>query len=273
VINTDLSKTTNKSDFDFTLITPTLNAEKWIKKLLDSIAEQESDLSIQHIVVDGGSNDNTLSILREHQIEHYIKEGYSIYEAHNYGIKKSKGKLIGFINCDDKYSSKDVLIKVKEEYLKNPKVDLIYGNCNFVNSKGKILYTMKPPRNFNPTISKLRTFNISHPSWFAHRSVFSKIGFYDTQWKFVSDMDFILRAINYPLRFKKIDLNIADFLRHEENASSSKEANREGVSFFMKVNGNSKLKRVFHTFLLGVSFLRDYRYLIFYFRRFFKIET
>ena len=52
MINTDLSKTTNKSDFDFTLITPTLNAEKWIKKLLDSIAEQESDLSIQHIVVD-----------------------------------------------------------------------------------------------------------------------------------------------------------------------------------------------------------------------------
>jgi glycosyltransferase involved in cell wall biosynthesis len=256
--------------YDITLITPSLNAEKYIMRLLQSIREQKGEIVIQHIVVDGGSTDGTIRLLDEQGIENYIVEGCSIYEAHNFGLTKSQADIVAFINCDDYYSSSNVVSCMLAEFRCNEALEIAYGNCNFVSSQGKLLYKMIPPRRINYKTAKLRLFNISHPCWFARKSVFSKIGDYDTQWKFVSDMDFILKASRYHCYFKRVDWAVANFVIHDSNASGTLTAAIEGREFFKHVNGSSAFNRLLYAVLLGGLYLKDPRYVYFWVSRFFK---
>lgn len=255
------------NDYDITVITPTLNAERWITTLLESISNQEGDISIQHIVVDGGSTDNTIAILKKNQIEHYIAQGLSIYESHNLAITKSKGAVVGFINSDDIYHSKSTLQKVIEVFKEKQDVDFIYGDCNFVNEQGKILYRLNSPKKLNYSISKLRLFNISHPCWFAKREVFELLGLYNTKYRYVSDMEFILRAVKRKLKFFKVNYVIADFVRHESNASSTDAASREGRELLKSLNGHSLFIKFLNKLFLSIMYLKDIRYLIFFLKR------
>jgi glycosyltransferase involved in cell wall biosynthesis len=256
--------------YDITLITPSLNGKKYIKKLLQSIKRQTGGILIQHVVVDGGSTDGTIELLQEHGVEHYVFEGSSIYEAHNFGLTKIKSDAVAFINCDDYYSSDNVISLMLSELSDDSSIDIAYGTCNFVSEAGKLLYKMIPPRRIKYPLAKLRLFNISHPCWIARRSVFEKLGNYDTKWKFVSDMDFILKASRYDCCFKRVNITVADFLIHDSNASGTSAASNEGREFFKDVNGNSTFKRFLYMTLLGGMYLKDPRYVYFWMRRLFK---
>ena len=78
------------------IITVTLNSEITISDTLNSILSQNYK-NIEHIIVDGGSSDNTLSILKKYPFKNkkiYIKKNFGIYKSINYGIKKSSGEFI-----------------------------------------------------------------------------------------------------------------------------------------------------------------------------------
>ena len=266
----DDSKPSPNIKHDITLITPSLNGKKYLKKLLQSIKRQTGGILIQHIVVDRGSTDGTIELLQEHGVEHYVVEGSSIYEAHNFGLTKSHADTVAFINCDDYYSSDNVISLMLRELSDDSSLDIVYGTCNFVSDTGKLLYKMIPPRRIRYPFAKLRLFNISHPCWIARRSIFEELGHYDTQWKFVSDMDFILKASRHDCCFKRVNLTVADFMIHDSNASGTSAASSEGREFFKDVNGDSALKRLLYVILLGGMYIKDPRYVYFWVSRFFN---
>ena len=93
------------------IITVCLNSEKTIVNTLNSIITQNYK-NIEHILVDGGSTDKTIRILRSYPLKNkkiIIKKNSNIYEAMNEGIKNSKGELIGILNSDDFYNNENTI--------------------------------------------------------------------------------------------------------------------------------------------------------------------
>ena len=97
-----------------TVITVCFNSAESIADTLESVAAQTYP-TIEHIVIDGASTDDTVNIVRDRgkRVSQLISEPDSgIYDAMNKGIRLSSGEVIGFINSDDFYASPDVIAKV-----------------------------------------------------------------------------------------------------------------------------------------------------------------
>ena len=125
------------------VITATWNSGKTHCTTLDSVLSQ-SYPDIEHIIVDGGSTDNTMEIVREYEPRYngrlrFISEpDKGLYDAMNKGIRMSTGEVVGILNSDDFYTSSDVVEKLEKELATN-RVDAVYGDIHFVdgNDLGK----------------------------------------------------------------------------------------------------------------------------------------
>ena len=118
------------------VITATWNSGKTLRTTLDSVLNQ-SYPDIEHIIVDGGSTDNTMEIIREYEPRYngrlrYISEpDKGLYDAMNKGIRMATGEVVGILNSDDFYTSSDVVEKLEKELATN-RVDAVYGDIHFV---------------------------------------------------------------------------------------------------------------------------------------------
>jgi glycosyltransferase involved in cell wall biosynthesis len=105
------------------IITVVFNGERYLEETIKSVINQTYK-NIEYIIIDGGSTDNTLNIIKKYEdkIDYWISEkDKGIYDAINKGIKLSRGELIGIINADDYYEI-DVLEKVVSIYTKDSEV-------------------------------------------------------------------------------------------------------------------------------------------------------
>ena len=133
----------NGLNLKISVITPTLNSEKTIKDNLNSVANQLYT-EIEHIIIDGKSNDNTLSIIQKfphvNKVVSEIDNG--IYDAMNKGIEYSTGDVIAFLNSDDFYINDNVLFEVARAFSDNLNLDACYADLIYVdkdNTSKKIL--------------------------------------------------------------------------------------------------------------------------------------
>ena len=181
------------------IITVSLNAAENIQQAIESVASQ-TDVSLEHIICDGFSSDETQEIL-ERQLALYNHINYisekdgGIYDAINKGIRMAKGNIIGILNADDFYANDTVLKKVLNEFEIDPSIDIVYGDLNYVHklSQSKI---------FRKWISKNYYDNffedgndLPHPTMFVRKEVYDKIGNYNTSLKIASDYEWMLRAL------------------------------------------------------------------------------
>ncbi len=116
-------------------IIPAYNSEKTIKRCIDSILDQTSDIEYEIIVVDDGSTDNTEELVRSYindKIKFYQKQNGGVASARNFGVDNSSGEYIIFVDSDD-YINKNLLRDITP-YI-NKKLDLIKWNPAIVNEK------------------------------------------------------------------------------------------------------------------------------------------
>ena len=120
------------------IITPTLNSQKTIYETVKSINKQNGVL-IEHIIVDGFSNDSTIKIIlkeKKKKTKIIYRKPNGIYDAMNVGIKKSKGKIVGILNSDDHYGYSPYRF-IPEDSIKinsNQSIDLGEGILRLLNS-------------------------------------------------------------------------------------------------------------------------------------------
>src|SRR5688572_18805943 len=115
-----------------TIVTATYNSEKTIRDTLASVASQDYP-RIEHVIVDGQSNDGTLAIVKEYpHVSRIICEKDSgIYDAMNKGIMASVGDIINLLNSDDFFASNTVISQVVERML-TEQTDTLYGDLVYV---------------------------------------------------------------------------------------------------------------------------------------------
>ena len=115
------------------IITVCLNNAETVEDTIVSVKQQDHD-DIEHIIIDGGSTDQTLEIVNKHHasISRVISEkDNGIYDAMNKGLKFATGDIIGFLNSDDVYANDNVIGKIVDA-IKNNNVDCCYGNLEYV---------------------------------------------------------------------------------------------------------------------------------------------
>ncbi len=187
------------------IIIVVFNGAKTIEKTLESVLGQ-TWRNLELIVVDGGSTDDTLEILKkiENPVLSWTSEpDKGIYDAMNKGLQKATGDWIYFLGADDEFYDRKVLSSVFEEaHFEN--IDFIYGNVKSDAFKG--IYD--GVFNYNKLLIK----NISHQAIFYHKSIFLKNGNFNLKYKSHADWDFNLRCFEIKdIRIKYVDRIIAQF--------------------------------------------------------------
>ena len=186
----DILKKNTKSKPLISIITAVYNNEKYLQECLDSLHMQEYQ-NFEHIVIDGGSDDKTIDIIKknEDKIDYWeSKKDRGIYDAFNRGMSFTRGEYIGFLNSDDIFFSKYTLDYVIEFFKKNKDVDFIFGP---VKKHWALLHGYKPWK-----IYFTWGFYTSHSTGFFIKNSSAKIlGDYNLKYKFSSDYDYFFRMI------------------------------------------------------------------------------
>ncbi len=177
------------------IITPTFNSAKTIADTLDSV-KQQTFANIEHIIVDGLSRDETVSIVhRDAPTAKCISEpDNGIYDAMNKGIRNATGDIIGILNSDDFYAN-PMVIKTVVTVFETQQCDALYGDLVYVNAREK----NKVVRTWNAGDFNRNKFLFGwmppHPTFFVRRSVYEKFGMFDTSFCSSADYEIMLRFL------------------------------------------------------------------------------
>lgn len=176
-----------------TIITPTLDQGRFIGNAIRSVANQ-TYRSIEHIVVDGGSADGTLDILRGFESPRFRWSSgpdAGMYDAINRGLVLATGEVLGYLNSDDAYLPWSVECAVA--YLEaHPEIDLVYGDgVRIEEPAGTQHLRLFPP--FEPS-SLAHLGSLMQPSVFWRRRLYEDIGGFDAGMRYVADLDYWLRS-------------------------------------------------------------------------------
>lgn len=177
----------------FSIITVCFNSAKTIGETIDSLLSQSCN-DYEYIIVDGGSTDGTMDIIKEYEPKfegrmHWISEqDKGIYDAMNKGIKMAKGEYVNFMNSDDCLED-DCLNKVKCWISEHPGIDIYYGITLNMRHDGQEQYLMRVHHS-----CLCQGKMICHQSIFMSIEVFKKIGDFRINYKIIADHELLLRA-------------------------------------------------------------------------------
>jgi glycosyltransferase involved in cell wall biosynthesis len=171
------------------------NSAATIGDTLASLAEQTWP-EVEHIVIDGGSTDGTLEIVRRSKkYPAYVvsESDDGIYDAMNKGIAAATGEIIGFLNADDCYAHKDVLRDVAGA-MTSGEIDAVFGDVAYFRSEDP-----------NGVVRRYRSARFrpdriawgwmpAHPSLFVRKEIFERVGPFSTEFRIAGDFEWIARA-------------------------------------------------------------------------------
>ena len=182
-----------------TIVTPSYNQGRWIRKTLESVAAQTYP-RIEHVVVDGGSTDETVQLLREAPGIRWISEP-DRGQAHaiNKGISMSGGEFIAYLNSDDLLYPDAVTVAV-DSFRHDPSADLLYGDGTVIDEKGIALWEwLSRPEDFRLLADYHFLWNdstnyILQQATFWRRSLHDRVGLFDESFHYALDVEFWLRT-------------------------------------------------------------------------------
>lgn len=184
----------------FSIVTPSFNQAEYIEETIQSIHAQGYP-DLEHLVIDGGSTDGTLEILKrsEHGL-HWISEpDEGQANAINKGFKRATGDIIAWLNSDDIYLP-GTLRRVADFFARRPEVDVVYGDYYLIDHQGAVLLRKKEiPFDYNILLYGLDY--ISQPATFFRRHVLDRVGYLDETLHYGLDWEYWLRIAQAGLVF------------------------------------------------------------------------
>jgi len=177
------------------LITIAYNSAETIEDTIKSIVAQDYS-NIEYIIIDGGSTDNTLSIVDKFKdsITTIISEpDKGIYDAMNKGVQNATGDIVGILNSDDIYADNKVVSRIVEAIGNK---DSIYADLVYVDRDN----TDKVTRYWKSGKYRMGIFKKGwmppHPTFFIKKSCYDQYGIYNLQLKSAADYELMLRMLH-----------------------------------------------------------------------------
>jgi glycosyltransferase involved in cell wall biosynthesis len=174
------------------VITVCFNAVSTIASSILSVIEQDYE-NVEYIVIDGGSTDGTIDVISRYSanISCFISESDAgIYDAINKGINQATGDVIGLLHANDCFAANDVLTLIAKT-ISEKKVDAVYSNLIFCNTKGAIVRRWKSAK-VNQLLLEMGWMP-PHPTLYIKKEIYNRYGNYRLDFGTAADYELILR--------------------------------------------------------------------------------
>jgi glycosyltransferase involved in cell wall biosynthesis len=213
-----------------TIITPSYNRAGMIKNAIESVLVQGFQ-AFEHIIIDGGSTDGTLEILKQYPHLKVISgSDQGMYDALNKGVEVATGEIVGFLNTDDLYVE-NIFSTVARNF-EDSDVMAVAGRAivfsRLPNGKTKIVNKYSPQDRSLIECSTVGSnfFN----AWFFRRSTFNWIGAFNPNYKIIGDRDFMFRFALNDLKYVVINNLVYKYRMHEESLTFDKTGEKRAWS-------------------------------------------
>jgi len=173
------------------IITPSYNSGPFLPQAIESVIAQNYP-QVEHLIIDGGSTDNTLTVLQRYQrhVTWLSEADNGQADALNKGFQRAQGEIIGWLNADDSYQPQ-AFWQVARYLQQHPEVSLVYGHFNFIDERDHIFYTHRVP---TFSLEKLLYGNIiPNASMFFRREILAELGGVNLTLHYVMDWEFVWR--------------------------------------------------------------------------------
>jgi glycosyltransferase involved in cell wall biosynthesis len=219
------------------VITVTYNAEHTLERTLKSVREQTYP-AIEHIIVDGNSNDGTVALIHRYENERlkWISEpDKGLYDAMNKGIKMATGDYLCFLNAGDTFYDTDTVQKIFASSDEDHSPDILYGETAIVDDNGRFLHMrrLQAPKNLTWKSFK-HGMVVCHQAFIVKRELVEP---YDLSYRFSADFDWCIRMMKKAKNIYNTDLILVDYLNAGMTTANRKASLRERYRIMEKHYG------------------------------------
>ena len=201
------------------IVTPSFNSAGTIRATLESVARQDYP-RVEHIVVDGGSSDSTVEILKE--FPHLVwnserDEGH--YHAMDKGTRSASGEIVAILNADDCYPP-GVLSEIAAAFEKHPQWEGLFGDIVFVDGEGREIFRREEAM-FDRQVIRFGHNVVNHQTLFLKKSTYLRLGGYRyKEFKNCCDYEYVMRLIRAGCIIGHIPVYIVNYRYHDHGQSA-----------------------------------------------------
>lgn len=201
------------------VITPSLNQGRFIVKTIESVLNQNYP-NFEHIIIDAGSKDDTLLILKKYPHLKWISEpDKGPADAINKGFNLANGEIFCWINADDYYES-DIFYEVVDIFSTDDKTELLFGNLTFINEEGSIISRDKTYRFDKDYLLNICADVVRQPCSFFKSSLLKLVNGLNICTKMAFDYELFIKMLEYT-QPKFVNKNYAYFRDYSTNLTHS----------------------------------------------------
>lgn len=176
------------------VVTAVYNRRETVAQALDSVLSQTYS-AVESVVVDGASTDGTLEVLDTYRsrLGVFVTEpDRGIYDALNKGLRLATGEVVGFLHADDLFADEGVLAAIAQRF-EDPAVDAVYGDLVYVDAAdvSKVIRQWTAGEFKAPYLRQ--GWMPPHPTLYIRRSVYERLGGFDTRYRIAADYDSVVR--------------------------------------------------------------------------------
>ncbi|MGA2583543.1 MAG: glycosyltransferase family 2 protein [Tepidisphaeraceae bacterium] len=175
------------------IVTPSFNHAPFIEQTILSVLEQEYP-KLEYLVIDGGSSDGTLDILKKYdgRLKYISEPDHGQADAINKGFMRSGGEILAWLNSDDTYAS-GAIRAVAEIFAAQPDIGVVYGDADFIDAHGNFIAPCAHIENFNRHRLLYYSDYLVQPAVFFRRAIFESAGGLDVSLNWAMDYDLWLK--------------------------------------------------------------------------------
>ena len=219
-------------------MTPSFNMATWLPMCIRSVADQNID--VEHLVHDGESKDDTTEVVASFpSITFRSEHDEGMYDAINRGLRSATGDFISYLNCDEQLLP-GALKKVAHYFEEHPEVDIVCGDAVVVDGDGEFLSYRKGCRPTEAVLYVHTNTVLSCAMFFRRRVIEESQCYFDTSWKALGDIVWVLEALKKGLVFGELRDYTSVFSVTGDNFGRTEVGQNEKRKFYSESPGWAK---------------------------------